>query len=129
LGTAALPDEGLIVLDEAVALVHRTQEAYYLAELHRLKGELLLMQSSNLSGDTAAVAKAKECFHDAIRIARQQQAKSWELRASMSLARLYQQLGKREEARALLLQIYDRFHEGFETADLREAKALLDDLS
>ncbi len=129
LGVASLPDEGLRVLDEAVELVDRTQEAYYLAELHRLKGELLLVQSSNLSGDTAAVAKAKECFHDAIRIARQQKAKSWELRASMSLARLYQQLGKREEARALLLQIYDRFHEGFETADLRKAKTLLAELS
>jgi predicted ATPase len=135
LGTASLFDEGLRVLEEAVELAHRTQEAYYLAELHRLKGELLLMQSSNLSGDAVvdenakAVAKAKECFHDAIRIARQQKAKSWELRASMSLARLYQQLGKREEARALLLQIYDTFHEGFKTADLGEAKALLEELS
>ena len=71
----------------------------------------------------------KECFHEAIRIAGQQKAKSWELRASMSLARLYQQLDKREEGRALLLQIYDTFHEGFETADLREAKSLLDELS
>jgi predicted ATPase len=131
LGTASLSEEGLTVLDEAVELVHRTQEAYYLAELHRLKGELLLIQSSNREVDenATAVARAKECFHDAIRIGRQQKAKSWELRASMSLARLYQQLDKREEARALLLQIYDTFHEGFETADLREAKALLDELS
>ena len=131
LGTASLFEEGLTVLDEAVELVHRTQEAYYLAELHRLKGELLFIQSSNREVDenATAVARAKECFHDAIRIGRQQKAKSWELRASMSLARLYQQLDKREEARALLLQIYDTFHEGFETADLREAKALLDELS
>jgi predicted ATPase len=135
LGTASLPDEGLRVLDEAVDLVHHTQEAYYLAELHRLKGELLLVHSSNFSGDTAvdekatAVAKVEECFLDAIRIAKQQKAKSWELRASMSLARLYQQQNKRKEGRALLLEIYDTFHEGFETADLREAKALLDELS
>lgn len=135
LGTASLPEEGLTVLDEAVELVNRTQEAYYLAELYRLKGELLLIQSNNLGGDAevnenaTAVARAKECFHDAIRIARQQKAKSWELRASMSLARLYQQLDKREAARNLLAEIYDTFHEGFETADLREAKALLDELS
>jgi predicted ATPase len=135
LGAGSLPDEGLMVLEEALDLVHQTKEAYYLAELHRLKGELLLMQSSNLSEHTevdenaSAVAKAKECFHDAIRIARQQKAKSWELRASMSLARLYQQLDTREEGRALLLQIYDTFHEGFETADLREAKSLLDELA
>jgi predicted ATPase len=135
LGAASLPGEALRVLDEAVDLVHRTQEAYYLAELHRLKGELLLKQSSNffehteVDENTTAAAKAKECFDDAIRIARQQKAKSWELRASMSLARLYQQLDKREEGRTLLLQIYDTFHEGFETADLREAKNLLDALS
>ena len=112
-------------------VVHSTQEAYSLAELHLLKGELLLMQNSNLKVDenATAVARAKDCFHDAIRIARQQKATSWELRASMSLARLYQQLDKREEARALLLQIYDTFHEGFETADLREAKTLLAELS
>ena len=89
------------------------------------------MQNSNLKVDEneTADARAKDCFHDAIRIARQQKATSWELRASMSLARLYQQMDKREEARALLPQIYDTFHEGFETADLREAKALLDESS
>ena len=79
--------------------------------------------------DAPALAKAKECFHDAIRIAKQQKAKSWELRASMSLARLYQQQGKQQEARSLLAQVYDTFIEGLQTPDLRDAKALLDELS
>jgi hypothetical protein len=115
------------------------RKAYYLAELHRLNGELLLIQSRNLSGtsligavideNTPLVAKAKECFHESIRIAKQQKAKSWELRASMSLARLYQKQNKHEEARDVLAQIYDSFTKGFDTADLREAKALLDKLS
>jgi predicted ATPase len=94
----------------------------YEAELYRLKGDLLLMRSAD---HTAAEA----CLHQALTIARRQQAKSLELRAAMSLARLWQQQGKRAEARALLAPIYTWFTEGFDTADLQDAKALLDALA
>ena len=93
------------------------------AELHRLKGKLLLQQR------IPDEAQAETCFHQAIDIARQQQAKSLELRAAMSLARLWQQQGKQAEAYELLVPIYGWFTEGFDTTDLREAKALLDELS
>jgi predicted ATPase len=132
-------EEGLRVLDEALAVVHRNGERYYLAELYRIKGELLLLQATNQRLTRAAAggqavldpraAQAEECFHQSIKIARQQKAKSWELRAVMSLARLYQDQHKRAEAHGLLERIYSSFTEGFDTADLREAKALLDDLS
>jgi len=79
--------------------------------------------------EPASVSQAEACFNQSIEIAQQQKAKSWELRAAMSLARLHQHQGKKEVARSLLAQIYDRFTEGFDTMDLREAKALLDDLS
>jgi predicted ATPase len=82
-----------------------------------------------VEAEPTAVAQAEACFSQSIKIAEQQKAKSWELRAVMSLARLYQNQGKQEEARRLLTQIYDRFTEGFDTVDLREAKALLDELS
>jgi len=119
-------EEGLRVLDEALAVVHRNGEKYYLAELYRIKGELLLLQATERRFSQAA---AEECFHQSIKIARQQKANSWELRAVMSLARLYQDQHKRVEAHGLLERIYGNFTEGFETADLREAKALLDELS
>jgi predicted ATPase len=118
--------EGLRVLDEALGVVHRNGENYYLAELYRIKGELLLLQAADRRLSRAA---AEECFHQSIKIARQQKAKSWELRAVMSLARLYQDQNKRAEAHSQLEQIYRNFTEGFDTADLREAKALLDELS
>ncbi|HEU0007361.1 MAG TPA: tetratricopeptide repeat protein, partial [Terriglobia bacterium] len=134
--------EGLRLLEEALTWAHRSRDASYLAELHRIKGELVLMQSPSPAVSPAArrgkavveakpyvVAQAERCFHQSLEIARQQKAKSWELRAVMSLARLYRNQGKQEEARALLTQIYDRFTEGFDTVDLREAKALLDELS
>jgi predicted ATPase len=92
-------------------------------ELYRLKGELLLQQSSDNQ------AEAETCFHHALDIARNQQAKSWELRAATSLARLWQQQGKREEARQVLAAVYDWFTEGFDTADLQDAKSLLDELA
>ncbi|MBL7183248.1 MAG: AAA family ATPase [Anaerolineae bacterium] len=114
-------EEGLSVLAEALAFVEKTGERFYGAEIHRLKGELLLMQ-----GDET---EAEASFHKAIEVARQQSAKSWELRAAMSLCRLWQQQGKREEARQLLAEIYDWFTEGFDTPDLKEAKALLEELS
>jgi predicted ATPase len=79
--------------------------------------------------DPPVVAQAEACFNQSIEIALHQKAKSWELRAGMSLARLHQSQGKEKEARCLLTQIYNRFTEGFDTMDLREAKALIDELS
>ena len=91
--------------------------------MRRLKGELLLQQSSDNQ------AEAETCFHHAITIARSQQAKSLELRAATSLARLWQQQGKRQEAHDLLAPVYNWFTEGFDTADLKDAKVLLDELA
>src|SRR5439155_27133730 len=113
------PEAGLAALREALPLVEQTGERYYAAELHRLKGELLLQQAAS------EVSHAETCFQQALDIARRQQAKSLELRAAMSLGRLWQQQGKRQEARALLAGVYNWFTEGFDTADLQEAKALL----
>jgi predicted ATPase len=115
-------EEGLSVLAEALAVVHKTGERLYEAELYRLKGELLLARS------TYQTAEAEACFHQALNIARRQQAKSWELRAAMSLSRLWQRQGKRDEARQLLADVYSWFTEGFDTADLQEAKVLLAEL-
>jgi len=92
-------------------------------ELRRLKGELLL------AADQGSVAEATQCFRDALEMARYQQAKTWELRATMSLARLLASQGKRDEARTMLADIYNWFTEGFDTADLKDARALLDELS
>jgi predicted ATPase len=91
--------------------------------VHRLKGELLLLREAP---DTL---QAERCFEQALSVARDQQAKSWELRAAMSLARLWQGNGRREAAHELLAPVYAWFTEGFDTADLIEAKALLDQLS
>jgi predicted ATPase len=134
--------EGLRLLEEALDVAHRSGERYYQAELYRLKGELLILSAADrgasratasrravAESEASAVAEAEGCFSQSIKIARQQKAKSWELRAAMSLARLHQSRGKREEARGLLAQIYGRFDESSGTADLREAKALLDEPS
>ena len=91
------------------------------AELYRLQGELLLRQA------VPDARQAEACFQQALAVARRQQAKSWELRAAMSLTRLWQRQGKRAEARELLRPIYGWFTEGFDTADLQDAKALLDE--
>jgi predicted ATPase len=115
--------EGLALLDEALALVNKTGERWPEAELHRLKGELLL----SLSGDNHA--EAEECLRQALDVARCQHTKSLELRAAMGLSRLWQQQGKRVEARQLLAEVYGWFTEGFDTADLQEARALLEELS
>jgi tetratricopeptide (TPR) repeat protein len=141
-GKTGQTEEALRITEEALAITDRNGEAYCLAELHRLKGELLLMQSGGgrlsraaTSGKFVVVAElpvgaqAEACFNQSIKIAQQQNAKSWELRAVMSLASLYREQGKLEEARSLLTGIYGTFTEGFDTADLREAKALLDELS
>jgi class 3 adenylate cyclase/predicted ATPase len=116
------PEAGLTALSEALALVEKTGERYYEAELHRLKGELLLQQAA------PDVSHAETCFQQALDIARRQQAKALELRAAMSLGRLWQQQGKQQEAQALLAGVYHWFTEGFDTADLQEAKALLEAL-
>ena len=122
-GTLGEPEAGLTVLTEALTLAATTGERWYEAELHRLKGVLLL----HGSWENASAAEA--CFHHAIAIAQNQQAKSFELRAATSLARLWQQQGKPAAARELLAPIYGWFTEGFDTADLQEAKALLEELA
>jgi TOMM system kinase/cyclase fusion protein len=114
-------EEGLTLLAEALALTNDREERRWEAELYRLKGELLLVHAA------AQHAEAETCFRHALDVARHQQAKSWELRAAMSLAHLWQQQGKRTEARELLAPIYSWFTEGFDTADLQEAKALLEE--
>jgi class 3 adenylate cyclase/predicted ATPase len=116
--------EGLSVLIEAQVAVDKSGEHWYEAELYRLRGELLRHADG---AKRMAELTPEVCFQKAIDIARQQEAKSWELRATMSLARLWQQQGKRQEARELLAPIYGWFTEGFDTADLQEAKALLDE--
>jgi predicted ATPase len=101
---------------------------HYEAEIYRLKGELTLTQSS-VQRLESRVKEAEECFRKAIETARRQQAKSLELRATMSLTRLWQHQGKKEEARQLLAEVYGWFTEGFDTKDLQEAKALLAELT
>jgi predicted ATPase len=117
--------EGLAVLAEALTAVNNTGERLYEAELYRLKGELLLAQA----GKGQNVQAAAESFQQALAVARRQQAKSLELRAAVSLSRLWQQQGKRAEAHELLAEVYDWFTEGFDTADLQEAKTLLEELT
>ena len=121
LGRAGRNDEGLAAASEALTLVNDTEQRCWEAELHRIKGNLSLGASPD---DT----EAEICYHQALEVARRQQAKSWELRAATSLAGLWRDQGKPEAARELLAPIYDWFTEGFETADLKEAKALIDDL-
>jgi predicted ATPase len=116
-------DEGLNVLTEALAAADENELRDYEAEIHRLKGELLLAQ------DHSNVANAQSCFERAIEIARNQSAKSLELRATTSLARLLAKQNKRGEARAMLAEIYNWFTEGFDTADLKDARALLEELA
>ncbi len=117
--------EGLRVLDEALAFMHERDERHYETELYRLKGEFLLAQES----ERRRGEEAEEYFRQALALARQRQAKSFELRAAMSLCRLWQQQGKRPAAQQLLAEIYAWFTEGFATPDLQEAKALLDVLT
>jgi predicted ATPase len=130
-------DAGLHALDEALTATRQTGEQLYEAELHRLKGELLLQSSARSPtanvetkglGTLPGASEAETCFHQALDVARRQQAKSLELRAALSLSRLWQQQGKRTTAHDLLAPIYGWFTEGFDTADLQETKALLEDL-
>jgi predicted ATPase len=114
--------EGLSALREALAAAGTHQNRAFEAEIHRLTGELLLRQNDSNA------TEAQRCFQGAIEIARKQSAKSLELRAAMSLARLLDNTGRRDEARAMLADIYGWFSEGFDTADLKDAKALLAEL-
>jgi class 3 adenylate cyclase/predicted ATPase len=120
-GRAGQVQKGLSALVEVLAWIDKTGERWCEAELHRLRGALLLQQSPDNH------TEAEACFHQAIAIAQRQQAKSWELRAATSLARLWQQQGKRQEAYDLLAPVYNWFTEGFDTADLQEAKRLLEE--
>jgi predicted ATPase len=133
-------EEGLSTVIEALAAVDKTGEREYEAELYRLKGELTLQQQSKVQSPRSQVTdprplapdpqgEAEACFRKAIEIARRQQAKSLELRAVMSLSRLWQQQGKKAEAHKMLAKIYGWFTEGFDTKDLQEAQALLQELA
>jgi predicted ATPase len=150
-GTVGRTEEGLSVLAEALAIVDKTGVRFYAAELYRLKGQLTLQSQASLgqvkaslkpvntSQDKSTVtnpqsltpnpqAEAEACFLKAIEIARRQQAKSLELRAVMSLSRLWQTQSKKDEAQQMLAEVYGWFTEGFGTKDLQEAKALLEEL-
>jgi adenylate cyclase len=118
----AQTEEGLALLAEALGVAHKAGGRYWEAELYRLKGVLLLHQHP------LDAVQAETWLSKALEVARRQQVKSWELRAATSLARLWQHQGKREEARQLLAEVYTWFTEGFETADLQEAQALLEEL-
>ena len=122
-GQAAQAEEGLRLLAEALAVAGHNAERWYEAELYRLQRELLLARSPHQQ--TAAEA----CFRQALAIAGAQHARCWELRAAMKLARLWQQQGRQTAAHELLAPIYGWFTEGFDTADLQEAKALLEELA
>jgi predicted ATPase len=103
--------------------VETTKERLYEADIHRIAGEIARMSPES------DATKAEAYFDHALAVARQQQAKSWELRAAMSMARLWRDQGKRQQAHDLLSPVYGWFTEGFDTLDLKEAKALLDELS
>ena len=128
-GRANEPEQGLRVLTEALTIVERTGERFWEAELHRVLGELSLRVAAPATQERPLLVSAEESFRKAIDIARRQSAKSLELRAATSLSRLLQKQGKKEEARRTLAEIYGWFTEGFDTADLKDAKALLEELS
>jgi predicted ATPase len=108
-------------LNEGLAVAEKNDDRCHEAELYRLKGELLLAESCDQPA-------AEKCFRQAIETAQHQQSRAWELRATMSLARLWQRQGRREEARAALVAIYGTYTEGFTTPDLVDAASLLEDL-
>jgi predicted ATPase len=122
-GEAGQVEDGLRVVAEALAGADGAGDRAHAAELYRLKGELLVQQHP------PDPSQAEGCFQQALAIARGQQAKSWELRAAVSLSRLWQQQGQSTAAYKMLAGVYGRYTEGFDTADLQEAKALLEALS
>jgi predicted ATPase len=146
-GKVGQSEQAFTLLTKALAAIRRTGERRLEAELYRLKGQLTLQKLSvassqlsvpnpqplapntqHLAPRTQAEAEAEACFHQAIEIARRQQARSLELRATVSLARLWQQQGKQHAARNTLSEIYGWFTEGFTTPDLQDAKAVLAEL-
>lgn len=128
-GQAGQPEVGLQVLAEAYTLVAATEERWWEAELYRLQGELLLAQAGQRpQGQGTRVGEAEACFRQALEVAHLQHARSLELRAALSLSRLWQQQGKQEAARQVLVERYRWFTEGFATPDLHEAQALLQEL-
>jgi predicted ATPase len=122
LGAAGSGAEALVLLEEAMARVERTGERWYEAELYRLRGEV------SLQAMVSDANQVEACFRKALEVARKQDAKWWELRAAGSLARLWRDQGKRAEARDLLAPVYGWFTEGFDTQDLKQARALLGEL-
>jgi predicted ATPase len=122
-GKAGQAEEGLALIAEAQGLVTKTGERSNEAELHKVNGELLLARSPS---DPAG---AEASFRESLEVAHRQSAKSFELGAATSLARLWKQQGRKQEARELLAPVYDWFTEGFDTQDLKDAKALLDELA
>jgi predicted ATPase len=120
---AGMADQARSAAEQALDVIEQTGARMSAAELCRLRGEALLTRGAPFE------AQAQACFEQAIAIAREQEARSWELRAVMSLARLLARLGRRDEARAMLAEIYGWFSEGFDTTDLKDAKALLEELS
>jgi predicted ATPase len=129
--TVDQPREGLKLLAEARAAADKTGEGFWDSEMHRLQGELSLQVAAIETGHTGEEGRIppEESFLKAIEIARRQQAKSLELRATMSLSQLWKRQGRKDEARPMLAAIYAWFTEGHDTPDLREAKALLEELS
>jgi predicted ATPase len=123
LGRTGRVDEGIALVENALEIVSKSGECVHEAELCRLKGELMLLQNGSDVGEAAS------CFRHAIAASQQKIARSLELRATMSLARLLGSQCRRDEARTMLAEIYNWFTEGFDTRDLKEAKALLDELS
>src|SRR5262249_21776367 len=141
LGEQSQCEERLRMLEEALAVVRRTGECCYEAELHRIKGEVMLRQvtgrrlsraaaggASVFEVESPAFAHDEACFQKSVEIARVQHAKSLELRAAMSFARLYRNPYKQREARGLLIEIHDSFTEGFDSVDMREARELIESL-
>jgi tetratricopeptide (TPR) repeat protein len=137
-GRVGQAEEGLSVLPEAPAAVNKTEERFHEVELYQLKGTLTLQKFQVSSSrfqvppspqPLAPTTQAEACFLEAIEIARKQQARSLELHTTMSLARLWKEQGKKDEARKMLAEIYGWFTEGFDTKDLQEAKALLAELT
>ena len=127
-GRAGDTEAGVRILEEAMSIVKKSGEHCYEAELYRLKGSMLPGELNNGAGVPASSDEAADCFHQAIALARRAGAKSLELRAVLSLARLWQRQEKTVDARRALADVYGRFTEGFDTADVREAKELLDSL-
>jgi predicted ATPase len=110
-------------IGEAITTVETTKERWFEAEANRIAGEIALLLPE------PDVAKAEACFERALAVARKQQAKSWELRAAMSMARIWRDQGRRQQARDLLVPVYSSFTEGFDMLDLKQTKALLDELA